>query len=302
MLSRALLLLALATEGLALSLSRPGLISPAVHGSRAARVVLTAQPPQKTQETPATSAAQQPPAKSDVPEVHMDDKAPADTVAGKPPAKPAPAAASTAPAAKPAAASTGAAAPASKAAPAVPQPTGSPFTLEKRGDGWDDLREAIAGAGQERQASYEALQKKYVKPASRVAKVLVDELAEATPLKAVLKAPKAAPPVADIAPPSAPKATPLGTQLAAPAAKPKPPAVLNDKPASRAVSWLSNLLDDAATSNQKKKASAAAAKKVLKKPSSKDVSVASFNLALLLAIPTLTLAALAYLLVETVLK
>jgi len=290
-----LLLFAVASEGLALSLSRPGLISPAMHGSRAARVVLMTQLPEQTLETSVMSAAKEPPATSAMPEVHMEDKAPAET---------APVTASTNAPAASAPAET-ALATGSTDAPAAPEPFRSPFTLEKRGDGWDDLRAAIIVAREERRASYDAMQKKYVKPVSRAAKVLVDEVVEAIPVKDVPKAVMAPPPApkAVFAPAPAAPAAPREAQTAAPAAKPKP-AVLSDKTAAQAVSWLATLLDDAAATNQKKKAAAPAApkKKELKKPSSKDISVATFNLVVLLSVPTLTLTGLTYLFVDTVLK
>jgi len=318
-----LLLFAVASEGLALSLSRPGLISPAMHGSRAARVVLMTQLPEQTLETSVMSAAKEPPATSAMPEVHMEDKAPAETApvtastnapAASAPAETAPVTASTNAPAASAPAET-ALATGSTDAPAAPEPFRSPFTLEKRGDGWDDLRAAIIVAREERRASYDAMQKKYVKPVSRAAKVLVDEVVEAIPVKDVPKAVMAPPPApkAVMAPPPAPKAVfapapaapaaPREAQTAAPAAKPKP-AVLSDKTAAQAVSWLATLLDDAAATNQKKKAAAPAApkKKELKKPSSKDISVATFNLVVLLSVPTLTLTGLTYLFVDTVLK
>uniref|UniRef100_A0A7S3TEI5 Transmembrane protein n=2 Tax=Choreotrichia TaxID=141411 RepID=A0A7S3TEI5_9SPIT len=160
----------------------------------------------------------------------------------------------------------------------------SPFTLQKRGDGWDDLRQALVNAGKERQPSLEQLQKNYVKPVERVAKVLADEVLETIPIKNVSEAK----PKAESTVPSTPSSE-----------SPTP----EFKPATRAAVWFANTLDGAVAAKQKKKASQQGINVVEPKtPSQKDTIVASFNIALLLAIPTVTLAILVSLFNDAVLK
>ena len=78
----------------------------------------------------------------------------------------------------------------------------TPFTLEDRGDGWDDVRSALQKAKKERSGAWDELNRLYVsrgveaaKTGGRWAKVLADELIDAKVMDSVQSA------VADAKPP-----------------------------------------------------------------------------------------------------
>lgn len=65
----------------------------------------------------------------------------------------------------------------------------TPFTLEKRGDGFDDVRDLLTGAKKDREKPWKEVNEDYVQPAARLTKALAEEL----PLPSLPSLPSLAP-------------------------------------------------------------------------------------------------------------
>ena len=162
--------------------------------------------------------------------------------------------------------------------PAAEEAADTVFTLSPRDDGWDDLRGAIVTARKERSGAWEQLQKQYVRPVSRVAKVVVEEVASVAPpvegVKEVLDVAAKAP--ASLA---AIRKGSTGKKL-----EPRD-----------AVFAFADLLDRLAEKKQQRsgegKPPVASTRQAAKAeaPSGKEVAVATYQVGALLAIPGLTL-------------